>query len=191
MNDFKHYWEEKSQKLRKTWEAKSKRYAKHHTELEDIRKEVFLPIDYTPGFDLSEYKVLHFIKHNPFVKWQQGQFEFSENDLREVMIAQGADMATFKMIVNQDSIVGKEPPQPKVIRYLEITPNKVFDIERHYIVEHPEYDGMIIITDGYAPVPEIPPLCKAKLLWIIDNEASFRQNSKALRKTGRVCLMQV
>ena len=60
-----------------------------------------------------------------------------------------------------------------------------------YLVEHPEYDGMIIITDGYAPVPEIPPLCKAKLLWIIDNEASYRQNGKALRKTGRVCLMQV
>ena len=60
-----------------------------------------------------------------------------------------------------------------------------------YLVEHPEYDGMIIITDGYAPVPKLPPLCKAKLLWIIDNEASFRQHEKALRKTGRVCLMQV
>jgi predicted metal-dependent peptidase len=60
-----------------------------------------------------------------------------------------------------------------------------------YLVEHPEYDGMIIITDGYAPVPDIPPLCKAKLLWIIDNEASYRRNGKALRKTGRVCLMQV
>ncbi len=60
-----------------------------------------------------------------------------------------------------------------------------------YLAKHPEYDGMIVITDGYAPVPEIPPLCKAKLLWIIDNEASFRQNEKALRKTGRVCLMQV
>lgn len=60
-----------------------------------------------------------------------------------------------------------------------------------YVAKHPEYDGMIVITDGYAPVPEIPPHCKAKLLWIIDNEASFRQNEKALRKTGRVCLMQV
>ena len=60
-----------------------------------------------------------------------------------------------------------------------------------YLVEHPEYDGMIIITDGYAPVPKLPPLCKAKLLWIIDNEAQYQQYGKALRKTGRVCLMQV
>ena len=60
-----------------------------------------------------------------------------------------------------------------------------------YLAKHPEYDGMVVITDGYAPVPEIPPLCKAKLLWIIDNEASYQRNGKALRKTGRVCLMQV
>ena len=66
-----------------------------------------------------------------------------------------------------------------------------FQAPVNYLVEHPEYDGMIIITDGYAPVPEIPPLCKAKLLWIIDNEASYQRNGKALRKTGRVCLMQV
>ena len=60
-----------------------------------------------------------------------------------------------------------------------------------YLAKHPEYDGMVVITDGYAPVPDIPPLCKAKLLWIIDNEASYQRNGKALRKTGRVCLMQV
>ena len=60
-----------------------------------------------------------------------------------------------------------------------------------YLAKHPEYDGMVVITDGYAPVPDIPPHCKAKLLWIIDNEASYQRNGKDLRKTGRVCLMQV
>lgn len=60
-----------------------------------------------------------------------------------------------------------------------------------YLVEHPEYDGMIIITDGDAPAPEIPPHCKAKLLWIIDNEVMYRRYGKDLRKMGRVCLMQV
>lgn len=132
MEDFKTYWKEKAQKRRKTWKAKSKRYAKHHTSLEDIRKEVFLPIDYTPGFELTEYIVLHFIKRNPIIKWQQGQFEFSENDLREAMIAQGADMGTFKIKLDKKNIVGKEPPQPQITRYLEITPNKVFDIEITY-----------------------------------------------------------
>ena len=26
-----------------------------------------------------------------------------------------------------------------------------------YIIDNPRYDGLIIITDGYAPVPEVPP----------------------------------
>jgi predicted metal-dependent peptidase len=58
-----------------------------------------------------------------------------------------------------------------------------------YVKEHPDYDGLIIITDGWAPMPDVPPHLKAKLLWVIDNEASYQQNGKALRKTGRVCLM--
>lgn len=60
-----------------------------------------------------------------------------------------------------------------------------------YVKEHPDYDGLIIITDGYAPTPDVPPHLKAKLLWVIDNEASYQQNGKALRKTGRVCLMEL
>ncbi len=60
-----------------------------------------------------------------------------------------------------------------------------------YVKEHPDYDGLIIITDGYAPTPEVPPHLKAKLLWVIDNESSFRIHYESLRKTGRVCLMEL
>ena len=60
-----------------------------------------------------------------------------------------------------------------------------------YVKEHPGYDGLVIITDGYAPVPEVPAHLRAKLLWIIDNEKSFEEHYKSLRATGRVTLMQV
>ena len=60
-----------------------------------------------------------------------------------------------------------------------------------YVKEHPDYDGIIIITDGWAPTPEVPPHLKAKLLWVIDNEPSYKQHYESLRKTGRVCLMQL
>ena len=60
-----------------------------------------------------------------------------------------------------------------------------------YLAKHSEYDGMIVITDGYAPTPEVPPHLKAKLLWVIDNESSFRIHYESLRKTGRVCLMEL
>lgn len=60
-----------------------------------------------------------------------------------------------------------------------------------YVKEYPNYDGLIIITDGYAETPEVPPHLSTKLLWVIDNENSYKQNYSSLRKTGRVCLMQL
>lgn len=58
-----------------------------------------------------------------------------------------------------------------------------------YAVEHPEYDGLIIITDGFAPCPNTEHL-RTKLLWVIDNESSYKNNYEHLRKTGRVCLLE-
>ena len=95
---FTDYWKEKAQKRRKSWAAKAKRFAEHHTQLEDIRMEVFLPIDYTAGFDLDDYKVLHYTKKNPIVDWQSGwSFAFSEDNLRQAMGAEGADMSSFDL----------------------------------------------------------------------------------------------
>ena len=130
---FTKYWAGKAQKRRKSWVAKAKRYAEQHTQLEDIRKEVFLPIDYTAGFELDDYKVPHYTKTNPIVVWNQGQFEFSESGLRQAMEAKGADMSSFKMEVSRQSIVGKEAPEPKVWGYCQnVSPNKVYDNERDY-----------------------------------------------------------
>jgi predicted metal-dependent peptidase len=66
-----------------------------------------------------------------------------------------------------------------------------FQVPIDYVKEHPGYDGLIIITDGYAPTPDVPPHLKAKLLWVIDNEESYKLHYESLRKTGRVCLMQL
>ena len=60
-----------------------------------------------------------------------------------------------------------------------------------YVKENPNYDGLIIITDGYAPTPEVPPFLRTKLLWVIDNEKSYKEHYDSLRKTGRVCLMEL
>lgn len=58
-----------------------------------------------------------------------------------------------------------------------------------YAVEHPEYDGLIIITDGFASCPDTERL-RTKLLWVIDNENSYKNIYENLRKTGRVCLLE-
>ena len=66
-----------------------------------------------------------------------------------------------------------------------------FQAPVNYVKEHPNYDGLIIITDGYAPVPDVPPFLRTKLLWVIDNEKSYKEHYDSLRKTGRVCLMEL
>jgi hypothetical protein len=62
MTTFSEYWKEKAQKRRKSWAAKAKRFAEQHTQLEDIRKEVYLPLDYGVNFSFEDYKPEHFIK---------------------------------------------------------------------------------------------------------------------------------
>jgi predicted metal-dependent peptidase len=63
-----------------------------------------------------------------------------------------------------------------------------FQVPVDYAVEHPEYDGLIIITDGCAPCPDTERL-RTKLLWVIDNESGYKSIYENLRKTGRVCLL--
>ena len=78
---FNEYWKEKAQKRRKAWAAKAKRFADRHAQLEDIRKEVYLPLDFGVNFSFEDYKPGHFIKLNPLISWQDMNFRFSEEGL--------------------------------------------------------------------------------------------------------------
>jgi len=133
MMTFSEYWKKKSQKRRKSWAAKAKRFAEQHTQMEEIRKEVYLPLDFGANFSFEDYKPEHFIKSNPLVCWQNMNFRFSEEGLRAALEAEGADMNSFKMGVNRQSLKGKELSQPKnrweAYSYL---PNKVFDYDKMY-----------------------------------------------------------
>ena len=67
-----------------------------------------------------------------------------------------------------------------------------FQVPIDYVTAHPDYDGLIILTDGEAPVPKVPPLLRAKILWVIDNAENFyKRHYEAFRKTGRVCRMEL
>lgn len=67
-----------------------------------------------------------------------------------------------------------------------------FQVPVDYVTEHPDYDGLIILTDGEAPVPEVPALLRTKILWVIDNSEHFyKRRYEAFRKTGRVCWMEL
>lgn len=54
-----------------------------------------------------------------------------------------------------------------------------------------DYDGLVILTDGEAPEPEIPVGFRTKILWVCESDAAYRQNAKWMQKTGRACTMRL
>ena len=59
-----------------------------------------------------------------------------------------------------------------------------FQVVFDYVYKNRGYDGLIIFTDGYAPLPEIKR--KIKTLWILTDEEAYLENAGLLSKTGVV-----
>ena len=53
------------------------------------------------------------------------------------------------------------------------------------------YDGLIMLTDGYAPAPRIPDGFKTGILWVCENEDCLEQHKGWMEKSGRTCVMQI
>ena len=128
---FNEYWKAKAAKRRKAWAAVAKRFADEHAQLEEIRKKVYLPLDYDYRFSFEDYKVGHFVEQNPIAEWKQMQFCFSESGLRGALEAEGADLTSFTMLVSRESIVGVEAPCPqnRWEAYSAYRTSKVYDNE--------------------------------------------------------------
>ena len=53
------------------------------------------------------------------------------------------------------------------------------------------YDGLVILTDGYAPRPSIPDGFKANILWVCENESCLEEHRHWMEMSGRTCVMQI
>lgn len=53
------------------------------------------------------------------------------------------------------------------------------------------YDGLVILTDGYAPEPDIPEGFKTDILWVCENESCLSHHKDWMEKSGRTCVMQI
>ena len=60
----------------------------------------------------------------------------------------------------------------------------------NFVAEHPEYDGAIIYTDGYAPPPSIPSTLHTPLCWVLRSEQELCEHEAWMRKSGRVCVIE-
>ena len=107
------YWKDKAAKQRKVWAATARRFADEHAQMEEIRKKVYIPLDYNNTFSFDGYKEDHLVEQNPIVKWDQMKCHFTENGLRDAMATEGADLANLTMLVSRESIVGVEAPCPQ------------------------------------------------------------------------------
>lgn len=104
---------------------------------------------------------------------------------------QEIDVLMFAFDVQGEPVTLKEAQKNKQTFEVKGRGGTNFQAPVNYVAEHPDYDGLIIMTDGYAPIPSVPAHLKTKLLWVIDNEPSYKQHYDALRKTGRVCLIEL
>jgi predicted metal-dependent peptidase len=53
------------------------------------------------------------------------------------------------------------------------------------------YDGLVILTDGYAPEPVLPDNMRCKLVWVCNDRESYEHSHRWMEKSGRVCTMEL
>ena len=59
-----------------------------------------------------------------------------------------------------------------------------------FVAKHPEYDGALIYTDGYAPQPIIPANMRTPLCWVLRSENELKKHESWMRQSGRVCVIE-
>ena len=50
-----------------------------------------------------------------------------------------------------------------------------------------KYDGIVILTDGYATPPVMPKSFHGNVLWVLEDEGSYNAHKDWMKKLGRVC----
>jgi predicted metal-dependent peptidase len=102
---------------------------------------------------------------------------------------QGIDVITFDTIVNKEVTKLKNNKDKQIA--IKGRGGTDFKPVVDYFCKHIDYDGMMIVTDGYAPIPQVPSFLRSKLLWIIDNKQCFESSRHRFSKTGRVCRIEI
>lgn len=52
------------------------------------------------------------------------------------------------------------------------------------------YDGLIVYTDGQAPVPKPPQNHRLKILWLFHSEKAYQRSDESLVKLGATAFVQ-
>ena len=84
-------------------------------------------------------------------------------------------------------IQGDIEPLRKVRRTVKILGRggTSFQPAADYYCEHPEYDGLIYFTDGYAPPPKFNTKRPIDVLWVLCGKRCYEENGRWIRKMKR------
>jgi predicted metal-dependent peptidase len=85
------------------------------------------------------------------------------------------------------AIQGEPEPLKKARRAVKIMGRggTSFQPAADYYCEHPEYDGLIYFTDGYAPPPVFNTKRPIDVLWVICSKQCYAENAEWIRKMKR------
>ncbi len=59
-----------------------------------------------------------------------------------------------------------------------------------YIDEHKDYDGLVIFTDGYAPIPQPPKNKTTKIMWLFNDENSYKETYERIKHLGKAAFIK-
>lgn len=93
--------------------------------------------------------------------------------------------------VQFDCELGKVKSMKKASRKIEVfgRGGTSFQPVFNYLELHPEYDGLIILTDGYANIPKVADTIKADILWVCKDQECYEEGHQWMELIGRVCWM--
>ena len=70
----------------------------------------------------------------------------------------------------------------------EIAPIKILS---DFAKDHPEYDGVIILTDGCSAHPIKHKHTKSRFLWVCPSEKGWNNHHEWMDKTGKSCFLKI
>lgn len=96
-------------------------------------------------------------------------------------------------VVQFDCSLSEVQPFEKAKKRIEIVGRggtsfqPIFD----FVQRNPQYDGLIIFTDGYAPKPQKTKRFQTKVVWVCQDEKSYHEHKSWMKETGRCCFVHL
>lgn len=94
--------------------------------------------------------------------------------------------------VQFDCVMGEVVPLKRALQEITVKGRggTSFQMLIDYVSENRQYDGLVILTDGYAQHPTMPENCRTKVLWVCNSEDDYKANHEWMESIGRCCVIK-